>query len=375
MVPEVFMKDKKPFDFLLFVTVLILLSMGLIMVFSASAPTAEKEYGNIYYYIKRQLVFAAIGMVAMLLAANYDYHKIGRKTVWTLFLVSVVLLILVLIPGIGSQSHGSWRWIIIAGFRFQPSELAKLALILFFSFNLSRRRRPLDSFFGDLLPYLFALGLIAALLLLETHLSATIIMITVAMIILFVAGTKIRHFAVLVVPVAVILTAVIMFTDYMTPRIRSWLDPWSNPRGDGWQTIQSLYAIGSGGLFGRGLGQSMQKFLYIPEPHNDYIFPILAEELGFIGAFTVLLLFMIFIWRGIKIAVHAPDNYGCFIASGITALIAVQALFNVAVVTNSVPPTGVSLPFFSSGGTALVLFMTEVGILLNVSRYSRYERI
>jgi cell division protein FtsW len=369
------MKGKKPFDFLLFITVLILLSLGLIMVFSASAPTAEKEFGNIYYYIKKQLMFAAIGMAAMMLAANYDYHKIGRKTVWGLLIASIIMLILVLIPGIGSSSHGSWRWIIIAGFRFQPSELAKMALILFFSYSLSRRKRPLETFFGDLLPYLFVLGIIAVLLLLETHLSATIIMIAIAMIILFAAGAKIKHFAALVLPVVGLIVAVITFTDYMTPRINSWLNPWSDPRGDGYQTIQSLYAIGSGGLFGRGLGQSMQKFLYVPEPHNDYIFPILAEELGFVGVVAVLLLFMVFIWRGIKIAVHAPDIYGCLIATGVTSLIAVQSLFNVAVVTNSVPPTGVSLPFFSAGGTALILFMTEVGILLNVSRYSKYERI
>ncbi|HOL92346.1 MAG TPA: FtsW/RodA/SpoVE family cell cycle protein, partial [Clostridiales bacterium] len=252
---------------------------------------------------------------------------------------------------------------------------AKLSLILFFSFNLSRRKKPLNSFFGDLMPYLFALGIICVLLLLETHLSATIIMIAISMIILFVAGAKIRHFAILIVPVVVTIIAVISFTDYMTPRINSWLDPWSDPRGSGYQTIQSLYAIASGGLFGRGLGQSMQKFLYVPEPHNDYIFPILAEELGFIGVLVVMLLFLIFIWRGIKIAVHAPDVYGCLIASGITALIAVQSLFNVAVVTNSVPPTGVSLPFFSAGGTALILFLTEAGILLNISRYSTYERI
>jgi len=366
---------KKPFDFILFMTVLILLSLGLIMVFSASAPMAEKETGNIYYYIKRQLIFAAIGMVSMLFAANYDYHKIGRKTVWALFLVSIVLLILVLIPGIGSEANDSRRWVEIAGVRFQPSELAKLALILFYSFNLSRRKRPLNSFFGALMPYLFVLGIICVLLLLETHLSATIIMSAISMIILFVAGAKIRHFAILFVPVVVMIIAVISFTDYMTPRINSWIDPGSDPRGIGYQTIQSLYAIASGGLFGRGLGQSMQKFLYVPEPHNDYIFPIIAEELGFIGVLVILLLFLIFIWRGIKIAVHAPDLYGCLIASGITALIAVQSLFNVAVVTNSVPPTGVSLPFFSAGGTALILFMTEAGILLNISRYSTYERI
>lgn len=369
------MKDKKPFDFILFITVLILLSLGLIMVFSASAPTAEKEYGNIYHYINRQLAFAALGMVVMLFAANLDYHKYGRKFVWAFMGASIILLILVLIPGIGSDANGSWRWIEIAGIRFQPSEMTKLALILFFSYNLSKRKRPLKSFFGDLMPYLFAIGLVALLLLLETHLSATIIMIAVAMIILFAAGAKIRHFAMLVLPVAGLVTAVIMFTDYMTPRINAWLNPWLDPRGEGYQTIQSLYAIGSGGLFGRGLGQSMQKFLYVPEPHNDYIFAILAEELGFVGVLAVLLLFLIFIWRGIKIALNAPDVYGSLIASGITALIAVQSLFNVAVVTNTVPPTGVSLPFFSSGGTSLVFFMVEAGVLLNISRYSKYERI
>lgn len=369
------MKDKKPFDFLLFITVLLLLSLGLVMVFSASAPMAEKAYNDIYYFIKKQLRFAVLGMAAMLLAANVDYHKYGRKTVLALMGASVVLLVLVLIPGIGSEVNKSWRWIDIRGFRFQPSELAKLALILFFSYYLSKRKKPLKSFFGDLMPYLFTVGLISLLLLLETHLSATIIIISIAMIMLFAAGAKIRHFVVLAAPVVGLITAVIMFTDYMAPRIRSYLDPWSSPLGDGYQTIQSLYAIGSGGLFGRGLGQSMQKFLYVPEPHNDYIFSILAEELGFVGVVTVLLLFMIFIWRGIKIAVHAPDTYGGLIAAGITALIAVQSLFNIAVVTNSVPPTGVSLPFFSSGGTSLVLFMAEAGILLNISRYSKYERI
>ena len=369
------MKDKKPFDFWLFMTVLILLSLGLIMVFSASAPTAEKEYDDIYFIIKKQLRFAVLGVAAMLLAANYDYRKYGGKTVLALMGISVIMLILVLIPGIGREVNGSWRWIYFGSIPFQPSELAKLALILFLSFYLSKRKKPLNTFFGDLMPYLLVVGLIALLLLLETHLSATIIMISIALIILFVAGAKIKHFILLTAPVCTALIAVISFTEYMKPRITSYLDPWSNPKGVGWQTIQSLYAIGSGGLLGRGLGQSMQKFLYIPFPHNDYIFAILAEELGYIGVITVLLLFMIFIWRGIKIAVHAPDMYSSLLAVGITSLIAVQSLFNVAVVTNTVPPTGVSLPFFSSGGTSLVLFLIEVGILLNISRYSSYERI
>jgi cell division protein FtsW len=369
------MKEKKPFDFWLFITVLILLSLGLVMVFSASAPTAQKEYGDIYFYIKKQLKFAFAGVVLMLLAANYDYRKFGRKTVLALMGASLVLLVAVLIPGIGREINGSWRWIYFGSVPFQPSEMAKMALILYLAYYLSKRKKPLETLFGDLLPYLFVIGLIALLLLRETHLSATIIMISIAVIILFVAGAKIKHFLLLAAPVLAVLVAVISFTDYMTPRINSYLNPWSNPKGEGWQTIQSLYAIGSGGLFGRGLGQSMQKFLYIPEPHNDYIFAILAEELGYIGVAAVLLLFMIFIWRGIKIAVHAPDTYGCLVATGVTALIAVQSLFNIAVVTNTVPPTGVSLPFFSSGGTSLLFFMVEVGILLNISRYSNYERI
>lgn len=369
------MKDKKPFDFWLFITVLILLSMGLIMVFSASAPTAENYYGNIYYFIEKQLKYAVLGVVAMLIAANYDYHKYGRKTVLALMGASIALLILVLIPGIGKETNGSWRWIYIGSFRFQPSEMAKLALILFLSYYLSKRKKPINSLFGDLMPYLFVVGLISVLLLLETHLSQTIIIISLSIIILFVAGAKIKHFLMLSAPVCAALVAVISFTDYMTPRINSFLNPWSSPKDEGYQTIQSLYAIGSGGLFGRGLGQSMQKYLYLPFSYNDYIFAVLAEELGFIGVITVLLLFMTFIWRGIKIAVHAPDVYGSLIATGVTALIAVQSLFNVAVVTNTVPPTGVSLPFFSSGGTSLVFFMVEVGILLNISRYSSYERI
>jgi cell division protein FtsW len=368
------MKSKKPFDFWLFLTVLILLSLGLVMVFSASAPTAYSKYNDIYKIVKKQLVFALIGIVAMIVMSNYDYHKFGKKTVLALMGGSVILLILVLIPGIGYKANGARRWIYIAGIPFQPSEMAKLALILFLSYFLAKRKRPMDSFFKDLLPYLLAVGVIVGLLMLEPHLSATIIMISIAVIVLFVGGAKTRHFAILGVPVVAALIVVINFTDYMTKRINSWLDPWSDSMGTGWQTIQSLYAIGSGGLFGKGLGQSMQKQLYIPEPYNDYIFSILAEELGYVGVAAVLLLFGIFIWRGIKIALNAPDTFGSLIAVGITALFAVQSLFNIAVVTNTVPPTGVSLPFFSSGGSSLLLFMVEVGILLNVSKYSKYER-
>lgn len=369
------MKGRKPFDFWIFITVLILLAFGLIMVFSASAPTAENEHNDIYFIIKRQLLFAVIGVAAMLLTANFDYRKYAGKLCILGLVVSIVLLILVRVPGIGQKTNGTWRWFYIGGQQFQPSEIAKMAIILFFAYSLSKRKDSLNSFFKGLLPYLLLLGLFAGLLLLEPHLSATIIIFLVGSIILFAAGAKIRHFVVLSAPVLAAFALVVSFTDYMNDRIESYLNPWADKAGDGWQVIQSLYAIGSGGIFGRGLGHSMQKFLYLPEPQNDYIFAVLAEELGFVGVLAVLLLFLIFLWRGIKVAMNAPDAFGSLLAVGITSLISVQSLLNVAVVSKAIPSTGVSLPFFSSGGTSLVIFLVEVGILLNISRYAHYERI
>ena len=368
------MKVKKPFDFWIFLTVLILLSLGIIMVFSASAPTAYNVNHDVYYILKKQLLSAAIGFVAMFITINVDYRKLGKLSPF-LLIASIVLLILVLIPGIGGQTKGTWRWIDVGPLRFQPSEIAKLAIILFFSYSLSKRREQLQYFFKGLLPYLLLLGLFAGLILLEHHLSGTIIVLSVAVVILYCAGAKMRYFAILALPVIAGLATVVAFTDYMKDRILSFLYPFEYIMDEGWQTVQSLYAIGSGGIFGRGLGWSIQKFMYLPEPHNDFIFSVLAEELGFIGVVAVLTLFLIFIWRGIKVAMNAPDTFGSLTAIGITSLIAIQSLFNVAVVTNSVPPTGVSLPFFSYGGTSLILFMFEVGILLNISKYANYERI
>lgn len=370
-----YMKDKKPFDFWLFMTVLLMLSYGLVMLFSASGPTALKESQNIYSIILNQLKFAAIGIVAMLFFSNINYHFYNKMIV-TLFIAGCVFfLALVLVPGIGREVNGATRWIYIGSFNFQPSEFAKLGVVMYLSYSLSKRKKPMDSFLHDFVPYLLLIGVIAALLLKEPHLSATIIISVVAAIVLFVGGARLKHFLIIAAPAVAGLAAVIAFTDYMTNRIRAWINPWEDKLGEGYQTIQSLYAIGSGGIFGRGLGQSMQKFLWLPFPQNDYIFAVLAEELGFIGVVAALALFLIFIWRGIKIAMNATDVYGSLLAVGITSIIAVQSLFNVAVVTKLIPPTGVSLPFFSSGGTSLVVFMVEVGILLNISRYSNYERI
>jgi len=368
------MRGKKPFDFWIFLSVLILLSMGLVMVFSASAPVAYNTYHDVYRILKSQLLYAVAGFAGMFLAAGIDYRKWAKLAPFILIL-SILLLILVLIPGIGREVKDTWRWFYIGPFHFQPSEIAKFALILFFSYSLSRRREQLNYFFKGLFPYILLIMVFSGLLLLEPHLSCTIIIIAVAFVMLFAAGAKIRHFVVLGLPALLGLGTVVAFVPYMRARVLSFLDPWKDLRGDGWQAVQSLYAIGSGGLFGRGLGRSMQKFLYLPEPHNDFIFSVLAEELGYIGVLAVMLLFLILIWRGIKVAINAPDTFGSLLAAGITSLIAVQSLLNVAVVTSSVPPTGVSLPFLSYGGTALMMLMGEVGILLNISRYADFERI
>lgn len=368
------MKGRKPFDFWIFMTVLILLSIGIIMVFSASAPYSYSVYKDVYYILKRQLFYAVLGIIVMLVTMNMDYRIFGKLSP-LLFAVSIALLILVLVPGIGIVENGAKRWISLFGIRFQPSEIAKLGVILFFSWSVSKRKDTLNSFFKGFFPYLVLLGIIAFLLMKQPHLSCTIIIMVVACIILFCAGAKIKHFMLLAVPAVGAFTALVIFVDYIRDRVLSFINPWNDPRDTGYNAIQSLYAIGSGGLFGRGLGKSMQKFLYLPFPHNDFIFSVIAEELGFIGVLTIITLFMIFTWRGIKVALNAPDLFGSLTAIGITSLISIQTLLNIGVVTSSIPPTGVSLPLFSYGGTSLVLILGSIGILLSISRYSNYSRL
>lgn len=370
------MKGRKPIDFWIFYAVLILLAIGTIMVFSSSYYYAQYNFtkSDPYHFFRKQMIMLVLGFIAMFVAMNFDYRKLGKLSPLILS-GSMVLLILVLIPGIGMKLNGAKRWIGVGDLNFQPSELTKLAVILFFSYSLSKRKDQLQYFFKGLVPYLLLLGVIAGLLLLEPHKSGTIIIGLVAATILFCAGAKISHFLLMGGPVVALMSAVIAFSSYARDRVLSFLNPFNDPSGDGYQAIQSLYAIGSGGLFGRGLGRSMQKLLYIPEPYNDFILAVLAEELGFIGVLTVMLLFLIFIWRGIKVSMNAPDVFGSLVAIGITTLIAVQVIINVAVVTSSMPVTGMPLPFFSYGGTSLVFLMANVGVLLNISRYANYERI
>lgn len=365
---------KKPVDFWIFMTVLILLSLGSIMVFSSSAAYAYNKYGDAYFFLKKQLMWVAVSIAAMVIVMNIDYRKLGK---WSpVFLVaSLVLLMLVLIPGIGTVRNNARRWIEFGGQSLQPSEIAKISVILFFAYSLSKRKGQLQSFFKGLVPYLIVIGIFAALLLKEPHLSGTMVIAGTAVVILFCGGAKIKHFVLMAIPAVAGVTALILTSEERMNRVVSFIDPFKDPKGDGWQVIQSLYAIGSGGLFGRGIGRSLQKFLYLPEPYNDFILAVLAEELGFLGVLVVMLLFLILIWRGIKVAMTAHDTFGSLTAIGITALIAIQFIINVAVVTSSMPVTGMPLPFFSYGGTSLLFLMCDVGILLNISRYADYDRI
>ena len=335
-----------PIDFTLVITVLLLLSIGLIMVLSASSPSALAEDGNSYSYFTKQLIFAVLGIIAMLFISKVDYRFYQKfyKYAWV---ISFVLLALVLVAG--DEINGATRWISITEtLSFQPSEAVKLLMIIFYAGILVKNRDELPKYGKGFIKHLIFLAPIILLLLLEPHFSASIVIIGICSIMMIIAGCKFWHFlvtgGVIGIPAAI---ALIVTSPYRLQRVTTFLDPWKDASDTGWQVIQSLYAIGSGGLFGAGLGESKQKYLYIPEPHNDFIFSILGEELGFVGCAVVIILFAILIWRGILIAMKAPDMFGSLLAIGITALIAIQVVINIAVVTSSMPATGMPLPFFS----------------------------
>ena len=352
---------KNPIDFTLLITILLLLSIGLIMVLSASSPSALSESGNSYSYFFRQAIFAIAGLFMMWVISNIDYRFYQK---YSKLAYIIAFLLLLAVPLIGREVNGAKRWIYITeSLSFQPSEIVKLLMILFYAGILVKNRDELNMYEKGFLKHIIMIAPIIVLLLIVP------VIVGIVAIMMIIAGCKFWHFLVsgLVVGVPGII-ALIFLEPYRLQRVITFLNPWSDPTGDGWQVIQSLYAIGSGGLFGAGLGESKQKYLYIPEPHNDFIFSILAEELGFIGCAVVIILFAIFIWRGILIAMKSPDMFGSLIAIGITAQIAIQVIINIAVVTSSMPATGMPLPFFSYGGTSLFILLCEMGVLLNISK-------
>lgn len=358
---------KNPVDYTLVITILLLLAIGLVMVLSASSPTALSESGNSYKYFIKQLIFAGAGVVAMAVISKIDYRFYQKfyKQAWWLSLILLVLVI-----AVGREVNEAKRWIYITeSLSFQPSEIVKFLMIIFYAGILVKNRNELNRYVKGFAKHMCLLAPIIALLLLQPHFSASIVIVGVCVAMMIVAGCKLWHLIATGLTVGIPgIIGLIIIEPYRLTRVTTFLDPWKDATGTGWQVIQSLYAIGSGGLFGAGLGESKQKYLYIPEPHNDFIFSVLAEEIGFIGCAVVIILFAIFIWRGVLIAMRAPDMFGSLVATGITALIAIQVIINIAVVTSSMPATGMPLPFFSYGGTALFILLCEMGVLLNISR-------
>ncbi len=346
---------------------LIILTIGVIMVLSASFANAYYSGKSPTYYFTHQLIFAASGLVLMYLASLLP-TSFYKKWSPALLLISLIMLLLVPFIGVGKEDVGANRWFDFGFTTFQPSELAKLAVILMFARMICLYRNKMDTFLYGVVPFGVILALIVILLFLEPHISACVIILAVGAIMMFAGGTRIRYFGVGLA--LVILAGIIAYFkfDYVASRINIWQHPESDPLDDGFQTLQSLYAIGSGGLLGLGFGQSRQKYLYLPEEHNDFIFSIVCEELGFIGAALILILFALLIVRGYWLAMHARDRFGALVTIGITSLLAIQVFLNIAVVTNFLPCTGISLPFFSYGGSALWIQLVEIGILLSISR-------
>jgi len=352
-------------DYTILLLTIMLVLFGIVMVFSSSYYYAMQhpKIDDMFHFVKNQAMYAGLGMVGLVLALNFPY-KLYKKLAFLAYAGTNFLLVLVLI--VAEATKGSKRWI----FGFQPSEIAKIAVILFLAFYISSHKDALKDIKGFVKCLIILV--IPVILIGAANMSTAIIVFGVGIAMLFVASKRIWYF-IAGIGLAGILGCAALFLPqfaYRLDRIRAWVDPFSDPTDLGYQIIQSLYAIASGGLFGLGLGQSRQK-TFIPEPYNDFIFSIICEELGFVGAAVVILLFALFVWRGVRVAMKAKDTFGCLVATGITALIAIQVIINISVATNTIPNTGIALPFISYGGTSLVILMTSVGILMNISRYNK----
>ncbi|HHT72650.1 MAG TPA: putative lipid II flippase FtsW [Firmicutes bacterium] len=355
-------------DILIFAVVIALLSVGLIMVFSASSIMGISDYGDPYHYVQRQSILAGVGLVALFVLMRIDYH-VFRALALPGLILSFALLVLVLFVGQGSG--GATRWIRLGGFNLQPSELAKFAMINYAAVYISTKRERIRGFFAGLLPLLVILGVKFGLIMLEPDFGTGAALVFSSLVVIFAGGAHMGQLFLLAAMAAPVVWQLIAKEEYRFRRIMAFLDPWADPTGAGWNVIQSLLAIGSGGLFGLGLGRSRQKFSYLPERHTDFIFAILCEELGFVGGAFVVLLFFILAWRGLKTALRAPDLYGSLLAVGITSMIAFQAMINIGVVTGSLPVTGIPLPFISHGGSSLLTSLAAMGVLLNISRQGK----
>ena len=339
---------------------------GLMMIYSASSYSALLKYGDEWYFVKKQAVGLLLGVVLFVVAYHFDYH-LFLKLKWVVIGVSILALVLVFVPGIGISANGARRWIGFGRLNLQSSELAKFGFVIFASCYLSKHYNDMKKFVG-LIPILASGGIICVLILLEPNMSVTMCVGFVMVLMLIVGGIRLKHFLLLMIPAIALVPLLIIVEPYRLARLTAFLNPWQNPMDEGYQLIQSLYSLGAGGLFGVGLFNSRQKYLFLPFSESDFIFSIIGEELGFVGSVFVILVYLAVVLLGVKIAVNAKDRLGSYLAFGVVAVIATQVLINVAVVTGSIPPTGIPLPFVSAGGTSVSICMGAIGVLCNVGK-------
>ena len=356
--------------------VVILLAIGVTMVLSASFARAYFDPGGVTkgkatYYFIRQFIFAALGVAAMITCSRLP---VGFYKRFSMPVLIVAVILLMLVPIIGTNANGAKRWIGLGAFTIQPSEVAKIGIILAFASMICARRGRMKSFRYGILPFAAILAAIVGLLVLEPHFSASIIIVAIGGVMLFLGGARLIWFIAAAVAAGGGIAVLLTMFPYASTRITTWRDPFASTSDEGYQIVQSLYSIGSGGLTGLGLGQSRQKYLYLPEPQNDFIFAIVCEELGFIGALLIVILFALLVWRGVTLSMKAKDKFGMLLGVGLTLQIGIQVILNIAVVTNTIPNTGISLPFFSYGGTSLIILLAQMGVILSISRTSAIEK-
>jgi cell division protein FtsW len=367
------MARKLKSDKLLFVATLLLVCTGIVMVYSASAVMAMERFQQPYLFLVKQVAWAVIGLAALPIVMRIDYRNYRQPAViWMGLAVAGLALVVVLF---GPERNGANRWLVVGSLGIQPSELAKVALILFMAALLERRMDRIDDVRFSLLPIGVVLGAIVGLILLEPDLGTAVCIVVIAAAMVFSAGINYRYVVGVFLAAIPALYFVIAASEYRRRRVLAFLDPWADPLGDGWQMIQSMIAIGTGGLFGRGLMGGVQKLFYLPEPHNDFIYSVIGEEFGLLGTTLVLVCFCVITWRGLRTAIRAPDRFGAFLAIGLTTMIAFQAFFNISVVLGLLPPKGIPLPFVSAGGSSLLINLVGMGILLNVSQHASSSHV
>ena len=359
-------KDRSCGDVSLLAAVVVLALVGTIFIYSASNYTAAKTYNDPFFFVKKQLVGISLGAIAMIFTANFNYEKLKKFTI-PVAIITVILLALVFVPGIGVENYGAKRWIGFGAFTLQPSELAKFSLILFGATYFSKNPERAKSFVG-ILPVLAFGGLLCGLIIIEPNMSITVCVGLLTLTVIFAAGAKIKHLCFLILPAVVFAAVLIIIEPYRLKRLAAFIDPWANPKGEGYQLLQSLYALGSGGWFGVGIFNSRQKYAFLPFAESDFILSVIGEETGFIGLLFFFGLIVFIILKGIKTASRAKDVFGFLLSVGITMIFGIQAVINALVVTGSIPPTGLPLPLVSSGNTSIIIFMAEFGIVYNVSR-------